>query len=96
MLYSRHSWVAYGMWLRHALLLGRPRQSLADVLARHMESEGTKGYTANELRALFAGLDELRIDKVSTPYDRSLAGPLARLSRDRLGWFSVVRGRKPA
>ena len=45
MLYARHSWVAYGMWVRHALLAGKPFRSLAAVLSAHMESEGTKGYT---------------------------------------------------
>ena len=95
MLYSRHSWVAYGLWAKHGLLKGRPQRSLADVLAHHMESEGTKGYTERELRRLFGGLENLRVDKVSTPYDRGWAGPLARLGGDRLGWFSVVRGRKP-
>ena len=96
MLYSRHSWVAYGLWAKHGLLKGRPQRSLADVLAHHMESEGTKGYTVRELRGLFAGLEDLRVDKVSTPYDHAWAGPLARLAGNRLGWFSVVRGRKPA
>ena len=96
MLYSRHSWVAYGLWAKHALLRGRPWRSLADVLSAHMESEGTKGYTKRELRTLFAGLDDLRIDKVLTPYDRAWAGPLARVTGDRLGWFMVARGRKPA
>jgi ubiquinone/menaquinone biosynthesis C-methylase UbiE len=95
MLYARHSWVAYGLWAKHALLVGRPTRSLADVLAHHMESEGTKGYTARELRAMFAGLEDLRIDKVATAYDRAWAGPLARLTGDRLGWFAVTRGRKP-
>ena len=96
MLYSRHSWVSYGLWAKHGLLKGRPQRSLADVLAHHMESEGTKGYTTRELRRLFGGLEDLRVDKVSTPYDRGWAGPLARLAGNRLGWFSVVRGRKPA
>ena len=52
MLYARHSWVAYGMWVRHALL-ARPFRSLAAVLSAHMESEGTKGYTKREMRELF-------------------------------------------
>jgi ubiquinone/menaquinone biosynthesis C-methylase UbiE len=95
MLYARHSWVAYGLWARHALLKGRPTRSLAEVLAHHMESEGTKGFTVRELRDMFAGLEDLRIEKVSTPYDRAWAGPLARLTGDRLGWFAVARGRKP-
>ncbi|TMK77755.1 MAG: class I SAM-dependent methyltransferase [Actinobacteria bacterium] len=96
MLYARHSWVASGFWVRHALLAGRPWRSLSDVLARHMESEGTKAYAAGELRRMFAGLDELRIDKVATAYDRQLAGPLARLTGNRLGWQFVIRGRKPS
>jgi SAM-dependent methyltransferase len=95
MLYARHSWVAYGLWAKHALLKGRPTRSLTDVLAHHMESEGTKGFTVRELRDMFAGLEDLRIEKVSTPYDRAWAGPLATLTGDRLGWFAVTRGRKP-
>jgi ubiquinone/menaquinone biosynthesis C-methylase UbiE len=95
MLYARHSWVAYGLWAKHGLLKARPTRSLADVLAHHMESEGTKGFTARELRAMFAGLEDLRIEKVSTPYDRAWAGPLAALTGNHLGWFAVTRGRKP-
>ena len=96
MLYARRSWVAIALWARHALLRGRPRRSLADVLAHHVESEGTKGYTTGELRAIFAGLDDLRVEQVSTSHDRRLAGPLPRLTGNRLGWFIVVRGRAPA
>ena len=96
MLYARHSWVASSFWVRHALLAGHPWRSLSDVLARHMESEGTKAYAAGELRRMFAGLDELRIDKVATAYDRQFAGPLARLTGNRLGWQFVIRGRKPS
>lgn len=93
MLYARHSWVAYGMWVRHALLAGRPWRGLADVLAAHMESEGTKGYKKRELRRLFGGLENLRIDKVRTSYDERIAGPLGRLTGGLLGWNLVVRGR---
>lgn len=96
MLYARHSWVAYGFWVRHALLTGKPWRSLATVLARHMESEGTKAYTKGELRGLFGALDELRIHKVQTAYDRQIAGPLARVTRDALGWQLVIQGRKPS
>jgi ubiquinone/menaquinone biosynthesis C-methylase UbiE len=95
MLYARHSWVAYGLWVRHALLAGKPRQSLADILSTHMESEGTKGFTKRELRDFFGELEHLRIDKVGTAYDRQISRGLARLTGNRLGWFLVVRGRKP-
>jgi hypothetical protein len=83
--------------VRHGLLAGKPRLSLADVLFDHMESEGTKGYTKRELRELFSGLEDLRIDKVRTAYDEQIApGPLARLTGNLFGWDLVVRGRRPA
>ncbi|MEP6910793.1 MAG: class I SAM-dependent methyltransferase [Actinomycetota bacterium] len=94
MLYARHSWVTYGMWVRHALVGGKPWRGLSDVLATHMESPGTKGYTASELRTMFAGVDDLAIDKVATAYDREMVGPLSRLTGNRLGWNLVVRGRR--
>lgn len=96
MMYGRHSWVAYALWAKYALLRGRPWRTLADVLARHMESEGTKGFTRRELRTMFAGLEDLRVEHVATVYDHNFAGPLVALSGDRLGWFVVVRGRAPS
>ncbi len=94
MLYSRHSWVAYKLWARFALLEGRLGRSLADVISAHMESEGTRGFTNDELREMFPGLEELRIQKIATPYDRQWLGPVASLTGRWLGWFSVIRGRK--
>jgi SAM-dependent methyltransferase len=96
MLYARRSWVAWGMWLRHGPLAGRPFRSVRGVLAKHMESEGTKAFTVGELRRMFSGLEDLSIDHVGTPYDVRFAGPLARATASRLGWFLVVRGRKPS
>jgi ubiquinone/menaquinone biosynthesis C-methylase UbiE len=95
MLYARHSWFAYAHWVRFALLTGRVRRSLADVLANHLESKGTQAFTEAELREMFAGLEGLRIERPVTPYDRRVAGPLARLTSERLGWFAVVRGNAP-
>jgi ubiquinone/menaquinone biosynthesis C-methylase UbiE len=93
MVYARHSWLAYGLWVRHALLRGRPWRSLREVLARHMESTGTKGYRRRELEQVFASLEDLSIEHVATPYDRRVVGPLAGLTSRQLGWFMVVRGR---
>lgn len=91
MLYSRRSWVAYGLWLRHALAAGRPFRTLTDVVATHMESPGTKAFTRGELRELFAGFGHVRLNGFVTPYDRRVAGPLARLTGPALGWFVGVR-----
>jgi SAM-dependent methyltransferase len=95
MLYGRHSWVAFGLWVRFALLRGRPWRKLSDVVADHMESAGTKAFTRRELRELFAAAEALRIESIATPYDRHWAGPVRILVHDSLGWFVVIRGRRP-
>ena len=95
MLYARHSWVAYGLWGRYGLLRGRPWRGLHDVVANHMESPGTKAYSARELREMFSGIERLTIDKVATPYDRRVGGPLVRLTGNAMGWFVVTRGHAP-
>ncbi len=94
MVYARHAWVSYGLWLRHGPLSRRPFRSIADVLYHHMESLGTKGYTKRELRRMLDGLERLTNDKVATPYDAEYAGGLARLTGRWLGFFMVARGTK--
>ena len=94
MLYSRHAWVSYGLWLRHGPLSKRPLRSIADVLHHHMESVGTKGFTRRELSRMLAGVEDLRIQKVGTPYDREYARLLAVPTGRWLGFFQVARGHK--
>jgi ubiquinone/menaquinone biosynthesis C-methylase UbiE len=98
MVYSRHAWVSYGLWLRHGPLSRRPLRSLTDVLHHHMESVGTKGYTKREARRMFTsgGIEQLRVEKVLTPYDIEYGGGLARLTGPLLGFFMVIRGVKRA
>ena len=61
MLYHTHSLVGYMLWLRYALLAGRPGRALVDVYAEHLESPGTKAYTVEEGRALFARFGRARV-----------------------------------
>lgn len=95
MVYHRHSWVSYGLWLRRALARGKPFQSLSRILSEHMESAGTKGYTVAEARAMVAALEDVTVEPIGTSYDRSMMWAAARIAPNRLGWFLVVRGRKP-
>jgi ubiquinone/menaquinone biosynthesis C-methylase UbiE len=90
MLYSRRSWVALAVWLRHALLHGRPWQSLVEALGQSMESPGTKAYTQLELEEMFSGFRETKFIRFITPYDRRVAGPVADLFGSRFGWFVGV------
>jgi SAM-dependent methyltransferase len=61
MIYQRRSIVAYLLWLRYALLAGRPGRSLDAVLAERLESPGTKAYSPAEARALFAAFAEATV-----------------------------------
>jgi len=100
MVYNRRSLVAVQAWLVYAALRGTPWRSFADVLAHHVESPGTKAYTAPEASALFDGAATKRVDSVVTPYDlrvgrrRFLPSWTSRTVPRRLGWFHVVSGTK--
>ena len=94
MLYSRRSFFAAGLWLRYALLRGRPWRSFADVIGKHLESPGTKAFTQAELERLFASFGSVDTMRFVTPYDRRVAGPLASLAGPRFGWFVGVVARR--
>jgi len=55
MVYHAPSWSGWLLWVQHALLKGRPWRSVADVLAHHYESPGTKAFGVEEFRRLLAG-----------------------------------------
>jgi len=69
MVYHTHSMVGYMLWLRYALLAGRPGRSLADIYAQHLESPGTKAYTVKEAHKLFAAFSSVEIETVLTHGD---------------------------
>jgi SAM-dependent methyltransferase len=56
MLYNRRCFAVFKLWVRHALLRGRPWRSLAQIMWHHLESAGTKGYTRAELREMLGQL----------------------------------------
>lgn len=68
MIYHKHSLVGYMLWLRYALLTGKPWRSLSDIYASHLESPGTKAYTM-EARALCLRFPRVRISTVLTHGD---------------------------
>lgn len=96
MLYHSRSIITYRLYLHYGLRAGRPFRRLADILAKHMESAGTKAYTLPELRRMFGRFNSLDLQPILTPYDverfpewsRSWFPPVC-------GWFVVIRGCKP-
>jgi ubiquinone/menaquinone biosynthesis C-methylase UbiE len=69
MIYHKHSLVGYMLWLRYALLIGKPWRSLSDVFAKHLQGPGTKAYTVKDARALFGAFSSVKVRTVLTHGD---------------------------
>lgn len=61
MIYHKHGLVGYMLWVRYALLSGKPWRSLADIYANHLESPGTKAYTVAETRQMCSQFSHVRV-----------------------------------
>jgi SAM-dependent methyltransferase len=94
MLYHRHSWVALAAWARFGLLRGRPTMGLRRAVA-HIESPGTKAFTAPEAAAMLSGMEDISVRPCLSYWDRRVAPGLARLLGNRFGWFLLIEARKP-
>jgi SAM-dependent methyltransferase len=55
MVYHTWSLVGFMLWIRYALLRGRPWTGLKKIYSERLESPGTKTYSRSEAAALFAG-----------------------------------------
>jgi SAM-dependent methyltransferase len=69
MIYHAHSLVGYMLWIRYALLAGRPWRPLADIYARYLESPGTKAFSMAEGKRLFHRYSQVSIRTVLTHGD---------------------------
>ncbi len=89
MIYHTWSLVGLMLWARYALLAGRPWMPMREVYARYLESPGTKAYTVNEARKLFAAFSQVEITTVLSHGDllTSMAG-----QRHKGALLSLARG----
>jgi SAM-dependent methyltransferase len=69
MVYHKHSVIGFMLWLRYALIVGKPMRSLDDIYANHLESPGTKAYSRLEVPGLFPGAVDLDVKTVLTHGD---------------------------
>ncbi len=71
MVYHSPSWTCWLLWLRYGLLVGRPSVTVQDVVAKHLESPGTKVYGAHEICRVLAdiGYRDIRTETVLGPSD---------------------------
>jgi hypothetical protein len=61
MIYHTWSMIGLMLWLRYALFAGRPSRSLRSIYADKLESPGTKAYSYDEARKLFAQFSDVEI-----------------------------------
>lgn len=102
MVYHRHSLFACWFWIKHALLKGRPWESIAHVLRNNLESAGTKAFTRSEIEGMASrcGLTIHYIDTTCTACDlltfqpwpaRAIAKAVAfLLGTKRCGWYMRI------
>ena len=88
-----HKWSMVGLmlWIRYALLRGRPWVGMHEIYSSYLESPGTKAYTIEDARHLFADFTAVRVSTVLTHGDllESAAGQRHRgplLSIARATW----------
>jgi SAM-dependent methyltransferase len=88
MIYHSRSIVGLMLWIRYALLRGRPWMKMRDIYSRYLESPGTKAYSVAQARDLFAGFSDLQIETVLTHGDllTSKAG-----QRHQGIWLTIAR-----
>jgi ubiquinone/menaquinone biosynthesis C-methylase UbiE len=102
MIYHRHSVLALALYVYHGLLRGKPFRTFSDVLANHLESQGTKAYSVREAKEMFGMFRNVEISTVLTPYDKIIRpkflqtalAPLLDNIPSRYGFFMVIRGEK--
>jgi ubiquinone/menaquinone biosynthesis C-methylase UbiE len=95
MMYGRRSVVVLKLWIKHALLRGKPWRSASDLVASHMESPGTKAYTTAEVKALFSSFRTCEAKALLTPYDwNRLPAWIVPLLQGDWGWFISIKAEK--
>jgi ubiquinone/menaquinone biosynthesis C-methylase UbiE len=100
MLYHRRSLLALQCYLRYGLGRLRPFTSISKLIAKNLESPGTKAFTRSEAKALFKQFLSVEIRSVVTAYDvrfgRRRFAPrwVRRLAPSRVGWFLLIRAQK--
>jgi SAM-dependent methyltransferase len=87
MIYGRYSPAVFKLWVKNALLRGRPWRSFADVVWNHEESIGTKAYTMAETRKLLSGFGRVELKRYNTPYDTNhFPRLISQFFPDSWGW----------
>ncbi len=69
MIYHKYSIVGYMLWIRYALMRGKPFTSLTKIYSEYLESPGTKAYSCKEAYNLFNQFKQIEIKTLLTHGD---------------------------
>jgi SAM-dependent methyltransferase len=95
MMYGRRSSFVFKLWVRHALLGGKPWLSFADVVWDKVESVGTKSYTNDELYAMFCDFTNIELIPMLTKADTDhWPSWVSKFLPAEWGWYIGIRARK--
>lgn len=95
MMYGRRSSFVFKLWIRHALLKGRPWLSFADVVWDKVESVGTKSYTVKELSGMFRQFENIELIPILAKADLDHWPKwISKFFPDSWGWYIGIRARK--
>jgi len=95
MMYARRSSFVFKLWIKHALLKGKPWLSFADVVWDKVESVGTKSYTTRELSEMFREFNDVELIPILAKADMDYWPRwLSKFFPTTWGWYLGVRARK--
>lgn len=96
MVYHKRSFSVCKNLIKHGLLQGR-LSSTDSILAKCLESPGTRAFTTGQAKSLFSVFQDVKVRPVVTYYDTlHLATSLPRWLGywDRFGWFMLITAEK--
>lgn len=95
MMYGKYSIWSLSLWIKHALLKGKPWLSLDEVIWNHMESIGTKAYRVSELKLLFSNFNFVSAKPVySLSETMSFLSIFYYICKNQLGAFISIQATK--
>jgi ubiquinone/menaquinone biosynthesis C-methylase UbiE len=83
MIYHKWSLAGYLLWMRYALLRGKPHLGLDEIYHHHLESPGTKAYSVEQAREMFRAFSDVSC-RVQLSFGELLQGQAGQRHRSPL------------
>ncbi len=94
MFYNRRSLTGLYLWIKTALLRGRPFRSFRSVIL-DIQSQNANSYTAKEVRELFSAFSSATTETFITPHERRpWPNWLNQFFPSRWGFYIAIRAKK--